>query len=437
VDATTPEGGESMRNVLDEYHWRGMLQDLTEGTDEALSGEPRTAYIGFDPTASSLHVGSLMPIMGLVHLQRAGHHPIAVVGGGTGLIGDPSGKTQERQLLTPDQVAENLDGIRGQLERFLDFETKTNPARVVNNLDWLGTLRTVDFLRDIGKHFSVNALMRKESVRRRLEDEEGGISFTEFAYVLMQAFDFLVLHDRYNCTIQMGGSDQWGNITAGIDLIRRMRGEKAFGVVYPLVTSNTGVKFGKTEAGTVWLDPERTSPFRFYQFWLNTDDRDAVRYLRYFSLLDRGVVEELDAEHQETPHRRIAQRALAEDVTARVHGEAGLARARKATDVLFGGDLEGLEADEIADIFADVPSREIPRGKLEGEGLSLVDLLVETDVASSKGDARRSIQGGGIYVNNVRTDEVDRSVGMEDFREGRFLVIRKGKKNYTLVKAVG
>ena len=426
-----------MRNVLDEYHWRGMLQDLTEGTDEAFSEDPRTAYIGFDPTASSLHVGSLLPIMGLVHLQRAGHHPIAVVGGGTGLIGDPSGKTQERQLLTREKAAENLEGIRGQLEHFLDFERKTNPARVVNNLDWLGELRTVDFLRDVGKHFSVNALLRKESVRRRIEDEDGGLSYTEFSYILMQAYDFLVLYDRYNCTIQMGGSDQWGNITAGIELIRRMRGGKVFGCVYPLVTSSTGVKFGKTEAGTVWLDPARTSPYRFYQFWLNTDDQDAIRYLRFFTLLGKDEVEGLEADLRDHPHQRDAQKALAEAVTRQVHGETGLARARQATQVLFGGGLEGLEGEEIADIFADVPSREIPRQTLEGEGMPLVDLLVDARVASSKGDARRSIQGGGVYLNNVRMEDVEGSVTLQAALEGRFLVIRKGKKNYTLVKVLG
>ncbi|MGD8360478.1 MAG: tyrosine--tRNA ligase [Gemmatimonadota bacterium] len=426
-----------MRNVLDEYQWRGMMQDLTEGADEAFAGDPRTAYIGFDPTASSLHVGSLLPIMGLVHLQRAGHHPIAVVGGGTGLIGDPSGKAQERQLLTREQAAENLEGIRGQLERFLDFETKANPARVVNNLDWLGELRTVDFLRDVGKHFSVNALMRKESIRRRLEDEDGGISFTEFAYVLMQAFDFLELYDRYDCTIQMGGSDQWGNITAGIELIRRTRGGKAFGVVYPLVTSATGVKFGKTEAGTVWLDPARTSPYRFYQFWLNTDDQDAIRYLRYFTLLPRDSVRDLESELKESPHQRSAQKRLAEAVTSQVHGETGLGRAQKATEVLFGGELEGMSADEIGDIFADVPSREISRRALEGDGMSIVELLVDARVATSKGDARRSIEGGGVYLNNRRVTDLDRSVTVNDAIEGRFLVFRKGKKSYTLVEVLG
>ena len=426
-----------MRKVLDEYHWRGMMQDLTEGTDEAFSAEPRTAYIGFDPTASSLHVGSLLPIMGLVPLQRTGHHPIAVVGGGTGLIGDPSGKTQERQLLTREKVAENLEGIRGQLEHFLDFDSKANPARMVNNLDWLGEIRMGDFLRDVGKHFSVNALLRKESVRRRIEDEDGGLSYTEFSYVLMQAYDFLVLFDRYNCTVQMGGSDQWGNITAGIDLIRRMRGGKAFGCVYPLVTSSTGVKFGKTEAGTVWLDPARTSPYRFYQFWLNTDDQDAIRYLKYFTLLGKEEVDGLEVDLRENPHRRDAQKTLAEAVTRQVHGETGLARARQATQVLFGGELEGLAGDEIADIFADVPSREVSRQALEGEGMPLVDLLVDAGVASSKGDARRSIQGGGVYLNNIRMEDVESAVTPREALEGRFLVLRKGKKNYTLVKVLG
>jgi len=425
-----------MRNVLDQYHWRGMMQDLTEGTDKAFSSDPRTAYIGFDPTASSLHVGSLLPIMGLVHLQRAGHHPIGVVGGGTGLIGDPSGKTQERRLLTREKAEENLEGIRGQLERFLDFETKANPARLVNNLEWLGELRTLDFLRDVGKHFSVNALLRKDSIRRRLEDEDGGLSYTEFSYVLMQAYDFLVLFDRYDCTVQMGGSDQWGNITAGIDLIRRMRGEKAFGVVYPLVTSSAGVKFGKTEAGTIWLDPARTSPYRFYQFWLNTDDQDATRYLRYFTLLSQEEVAELEVDLRENPHQRGAQKALAETVTRQVHGETGLGRARQATRVLFGGELGGLEGDEIADIFADVPSREVPKQALMGEGMSIVELLVDARVATSKGDARRSIQGGGVYLNNARVEDVEGTVTVDHALEGRFIVLRKGKKNYTLVKVL-
>jgi len=426
-----------MPSVLDEYHWRGILQDITEGTNEAFAEGPVTAYIGFDPTASSLHVGSLLPIMGLVHLQRFGHSPVAVVGGGTGLIGDPSGKTQERQLLTREKAAENLEGIRGQLEQFLDFESSTNPARIVNNLDWLGDLRTVDFLRDVGKHFSVNALLRKESIRRRLEDEDSGLSYTEFSYVLMQAFDFLVLYDAMGCTVQMGGSDQWGNITAGIDLIRRMRGAKAYGLVYPLVTSSTGVKFGKTEAGTVWLDPARTSPYRFYQFWLNTDDQDVIRYLKFFTLLSREEIQSLEADLREQPHLRGAQKALAEAVTGMVHGETGLARARQATQVLFGGELEGMASQEIEDVFADVPSRDVARRGLEGEGLPILDLLTDARVATSRGDARRSIQGGGIYLNNRRVEDVELKVDLEDALAGRFLVLRKGKKNYTLVKILG
>jgi len=424
----------SKSSVLDEYQWRGILQDITEGTNEAFSEGPVTAYIGFDPTASSLHVGSLLPIMGLVHLQRAGHNPVAVVGGGTGLIGDPSGKTQERQLLTREKAAENLEGIRGQLEQFLDFDSRTNPARIINNLDWLGDLKTVDFLRDVGKHFSVNTLLRKESIRRRLEDEDVGLSYTEFSYLLMQAYDFLVLFDALGCTVQMGGSDQWGNITAGIDLIRRMRGGKAYGIVYPLVTSTTGVKFGKTESGTIWLDPARTSPYRFYQFWLNTDDQDVVRYLKFFTLLPREDIRALESGVRESPHLRGAQKALAEQVTRQVHGETGLARARQATQVLFGGDLDGLDGGEIEEIFADVPSRELSRSALEGEGMAVVDLLVEARVATSKGDARRSIQGGGVYLNNRRVEEVERQVGVADTLEGRFMVLRKGKKNYTLVK---
>ena len=423
-----------MKNPVDEYQWRGMLQDLTEGAHEALSEGPRTAYIGFDPTASSFHVGNLLTIMGLVHLQRAGHSPIGLVGGGTGLIGDPSGKSEERQLLTKEKTAENLAGIRGQLEHFLDFDAKTNPARMVNNLEWLGELKTVDFLRDVGKHFSVNALMRKESVRRRLEEEEGGISFTEFSYVLMQSYDFLVLNERYGCTVQMGGSDQWGNITAGIDLIRRVRGEKAYGLVFPLLTTATGAKFGKTEAGAVWLDPARTSPYRFFQYWLNTDDGDAVSHLKLFTLLDSAEVSELEAALAERPHERAAQRALANDVTRRVHGESGLARAQQATQVLFGGALDGLTSEEVADIFSDVPSWELPRQKLEGEGLPVLDFLADSGAVSSKGDARRSIQGGGVYLNNLRIEDVDRRVTVEDALEGRFLVVRKGKKNYYLAK---
>ena len=328
--------------MIEELRWRGLLADATEHAAAALAAGQVTGYIGFDPTASSLHVGSLVPIMGLVHLQRAGHCPIALVGGGTGLIGDPSGKTSERALLDRTKAEENAEGVRGQLASFLDFESRSAPARMANNLDWLDGLGLVAFLRDMGKHFSVNAMLRKESVRRRIADEESGISFTEFSYQLLQAYDFWELNRRYGCTLQMGGSDQWGNITAGIDLVRRLGGPRCHGVVFPLVESATGIKFGKTEEGTVWLDPDRTSPYRFYQFWLNTDDGDVVRHLKLFTLLKRDSVEELALAVKERPHRREAQRRLAEEMTRAVHGAAGLDRARLASNVLFGGSPEGL-----------------------------------------------------------------------------------------------
>ena len=421
-------------NVLEEYRWRGMLQDASEGAGAVLAEGSVTGYIGFDPTAPSLHVGSLMPIMGLVHLQRAGHHPIVLMGGGTGLIGDPSGKTEERQLLTKEEAAENLASMQVQLEHFLDFDNVANPARTVNNLEWLGDIAMVDFLRDVGKHFSVNVLLKKESVRRRLEDEEIGISYTEFSYALLQSYDFVALNERYGCTFQMGGSDQWGNIMAGIDLVRRMRGEKAHGVTYPLVTGAGGRKFGKTEAGSVWLDPALTSPYRFYQFWMNVDDGDVVSYLKSFTLMDANRIAIEEAELAERPHERATHRRLAEEITRRVHGETGLTAAQQATAVLFGGELSGLGADEIADIFADVPSSEIARAELEGDGTGLLDLLVSAGVASSRGDARRSIEGGGVYMNNVRVQDVEARVRLEDAVEGRFLVLRKGKKAYHMVQ---
>ncbi len=413
-----------------------MLQDSTEGAEAALAEGPVTAYIGFDPTAASLHVGNLMPIMGLMHLQRAGHHPIVLVGGGTGLIGDPSGRTEERQLLTREKAKENLAGIQRQLEHFLDFAGSVNPARTVDNLDWLGEISMVDFLRDVGKHFSVNALLKKESVRRRVENEETGISYTEFSYALLQAYDFVQLNERYGCTLQMGGSDQWGNITAGIDLVRRTRGEKAYGITYPLITGAGGHKFGKSEAGAVWLDPALTSPYRFYQYWMTVDDRDVIRYLRYFTLLDVEEISELESTHAERPQERSAHGALAEDATRRVHGDDGLAGAQRATEVLFGGEIAGLAADEIADVFSDVPSSEITRSGLEGDGVGVLDLFADAGVCKSRGEARRSIEGGGLSINNVRVEEVEAVVRTEDTIEGRFLVLRKGKKTYHMVRVV-
>jgi tyrosyl-tRNA synthetase len=371
-------------------------------------------------------------MMGLARLQRFGHTPIAIVGGGTGLIGDPSGKTAERQLLDAEQVEENLAGIRAQLERFLDFDTKANAAKIVNNLDWLGTLGMIEFLRDVGKYFTVNYMLGKESVKRRLEAEDG-ISYTEFTYMMLQAYDFLELHDRYGCTLQLGGSDQWGNIVAGADLIRRLRSTKAHGLVFPLVTNAQGTKFGKTEAGTVWLAPERTSPYRFYQFWLNTDDRDVVAYLKYFTWLTRDEIENLERAVTEAPEKREAQRTLAEEVTKLVHGEAELRRARQASRVMFGEAMDSLSIQDILDVFDDVPSSELDRELFEGEGIALFDLIAESGLTGSKGEARRLIRSGGAYVNNVRQNEEASRVTLNELIEGRVLVLRQGQKNYRLV----
>ncbi|HEY8469505.1 MAG TPA: tyrosine--tRNA ligase [Longimicrobiales bacterium] len=416
---------------------RGLVHGATEGARELFAGTERvTGYIGFDPTSDSLHVGSLLQILALVRLQRAGHRPIALVGGGTGMIGDPSGKTTERQLLTREQVEQNVEGIRAQLARFLDFSGETG-ARLIDNHEWLGSLGLITFLRDTGKHFTVNYMLAKESVARRLEQAEG-ISFTEFSYMLLQAYDFLELFSRYGCTLQMGGSDQWGNITAGIELIRRVRGAPAYGIVQPLVTTASGAKFGKTEAGTVWLDPERTSPFRFYQFWLNTDDRDVERWLKAFTFLPLEEVAEVMAAQEANPAARTAQRRLAAEVTRFVHGEDGLARAERATAVLFGNrPPQDLPAAELLDVFADVPSTELPAERFAGAGMPVVDLLVEGGIATSKGDARRLIAGGGAYLNGERIADADRRVTVADAIDGAVLLLRKGRKENRLVRLAG
>ena len=419
--------------MIEELRWRGLLADATEHAATAFAAGQVTGYIGFDPTASSLHVGSLVPIMGLVHLQRAGHCPIALVGGGTGLIGDPSGKASERGLLDRAKAEENTEGIHRQLAHFLDFESRSAPARMANNLDWLDGLGFVDFLRDIGKHFSVNAMLRKESVRRRFADEESGISFTEFSYQLLQAYDFWELNRRHGCTLQMGGTDQWGNITAGIDLVRRLGGPRCHGVVFPLVESPSGVKFGKTEEGAVWLDPERTSPYRFYQYWLNTDDDDVIRYLKCFTLLDRAAVDELAHAVAERPYRREAQRRLAAEMTRTVHGADGLERAERASRVLFGGSLEGIGAGDIAEIFADVPSTVVARSALE-DGAELVALMASSGMTASRSEARRLIRGGGVYLNGERVTDMGVTVGQSDPIEDRFVLVRIGKKRHLVVE---
>ncbi|HEY3992692.1 MAG TPA: tyrosine--tRNA ligase [Ktedonobacteraceae bacterium] len=422
-------------NLYEEFQWRGMLYDATEGIQEALATQHVTGYIGFDPTAASLHVGTLLPIMGLVRMQRHGHTPIALAGGGTGLIGDPSGKTSERQLLTKERLEENLEGIRGQLAHFLDFESKTNPALLLNNADWLTTVGMVDFLRDVGKHFTVNYMLAKESVKQRYERGDG-ISFTEFSYMLLQSYDFLMLHDAYNCSLQMGGSDQWGNIVAGTELIRKLRGTKGYGLVFPLVTTSAGVKFGKTEAGAVWLDPNLTSPFRFYQFWLNTDDRDVVKYLKFFTTLEQPEIAELEASLEAAPEKREAHRRLGAEVTRMVHGEDQLQRALQATRVLFGGEIAGLSASDVLDIFADVPSHDFPKSSFAEDGLALTDAVVACGIAPSKGAARRLIESGGIYVNNRRVSDIQTTLDLSTLIEGQYLVLRKGAKDYHLARAI-
>jgi tyrosyl-tRNA synthetase len=419
-------------NLYDEFDWRSMLYEATPDLREVLAKEKLTAYIGFDPSAASLHVGSLLPIMGLARLQRFGHTPIAIAGGGTGLIGDPK-PTKERPLLTTEQVAENLIGIKQQLARFLDFEAGENPARIIDNAEWLGPITMLEFLRDVGKYFTVNNLIGKEAIKRRLESDEG-ISFTEFSYPLLQAYDFLVLHDRYKCNLQMGGSDQWGNIVAGVDLIRRLRGTRAHGLVFPLVTTSAGVKFGKTEAGAVWLDAKLTSPYRFYQFWLNTDDRDVITYLKFFTWLSKDEIDELDERVKTAPEKRAAQKRLAREVTAMLHGETQLQKAVRASEVLFGKEISGLTVSEILDIFADVPSTEIDKSKLEADGFTLGDALVLAGLAPSKGEAKRLVQGGGVALNNVRADEARKPISAAEFIDGQVLVLRKGAKHYHLIR---
>jgi tyrosyl-tRNA synthetase len=372
-------------------------------------------------------------MVALARLQRFGHPPIAVMGGGTGMIGDPSGKATERALLTVEQVEKNIAGIRGQLASFLDFDNTSTPARLVNNAEWLTKLSAIEFMRDVGKYFTVNYMLAKESVKRRSESDEG-ISYTEFSYLLLQSYDFLVLHDRFSCTLQMGGSDQWGNITAGVDFIRRMRSAKAHGLVMPLITSASGTKFGKTESGAVWLDANLTSPFRFYQFWLNSEDSDVGRYLRYFTFLDRQVIEQLEDATRMSPESREAQRALAREVTRMVHGEAHVSRAERASSVLFGEDIATLAADDVLSVFDDVPSSTVGVEKLAGEGVAVVELLASSGLTSSKGEATRLIRGGGIYVNNRRITDERARLRRNDAIEGRLFVLRKGAKQNHLVK---
>ena len=419
-------------NIFDELQWRGLVYDHTEEVPALLREQKITLYTGFDPTADSLHIGHLVPMLNLARFQRFGHTPIAVAGGGTGMIGDPSGRSAERNLLTQEQIDHNVACIKTQLAQFLDFGAQSNPAQLVNNADWLGPLRMMDFLRDVGKQFSVNVMLTKDSVKSRLE---GGISYTEFSYMLLQSYDFLHLYRTHNCVLQAGGSDQWGNITAGSDLIRR-EGGKAHALAYPLITKADGTKFGKTAAGAVWLSAERTSPYKFYQFWLNTDDRDVISYLKIFTWLTREEIEGLAEEHGRAPHERTAHTRLAQELTSLLHGPTALAKAQQATQVLFGGSLEGLSASEIGEIFAEVPSSTIGRHELE-TGLNVVDLFAQSDLFKSKGEARRAIQGGGVYLNNERVASAEETLTAAHALEGQYLLLRQGRKKYHLVQVVG
>jgi tyrosyl-tRNA synthetase len=421
-------------NILDELTWRGLIADCTDREElNRKIASPLALYCGFDPTADSLHVGHLVPLIALRRFQNAGHHPIAVAGGATGSIGDPSGKSAERQLLTKEQIKANVESVRPQLARLLDFEAKTNPAKLVDNADWTAGLSYLDFLRDIGKHFSVNQMIAKESVRTRMEDREVGISYTEFSYMLLQAFDFYVLCRDHGCELQIGGSDQWGNITAGIDLIRKKLSKQGYGLTLPLITKADGTKFGKTEGGAVWLDPKKTSVYRFYQFWINTADADVIRYLKFFTFLPQDEIASLEQKHQANPGAREAHKALAKAATDLIHGESATAEALRASEILFGGNLEGVTESTFNEIVGEVPTRDLEKAKLEGAGFPLVELLVTSGLSASKGQARKDVEGGGVNVNNVRETNFQRAITTTDLLFSKHILLRKGKKNYVVV----
>jgi tyrosyl-tRNA synthetase len=423
-------------DIFADLSWRGLVHQSTDDRFLApwLRDGSRVLYAGFDPTADSLHVGSLLPLLLLRRFQRAGHCPIALVGGATGMIGDPSGKTEERKLLAIETLQANLAGIERQMRKFLEFDGPT-AARLVNNYDWMSRFSFLEFLRDVGKHFPVNVMLGKDSVRARLERSDAGISYTEFSYMLLQAYDFVHLHDAFGCQLQIGGSDQWGNITAGIDLGRRLRGVPLYGLTCPLLLNSEGEKIGKTEQGTkVWLAAERTSPYLFFQYWRNLPDADAGKCLRYLTELDREEIETLDASRASEPHLALSQTRLAEELTRLVHGAEGLAAAQRATQVLFGGEISGLDDAQLSEIFADVPSRELARSELDGDGLGLLDAFVSAGLASSKGEARRTLQQGGAYVNNRRAESDQLRLTATDLASKSVIVLRSGRKKYALLR---
>jgi tyrosyl-tRNA synthetase len=424
-----------MTPILQELEWRGLVADMANREELqrllAPGAPPVTLYVGFDPTADSLHLGHLIGLLILRRFQLAGHRPIAVAGGATGMIGDPSGKSAERNLLSSDHLEANLAGIQQQLRRLLDFDSATNPALLLNNADWVRPLGVLEFLRDIGKHFSVNAMMARDSVKLRMES---GISFTEFSYSLLQAYDFLHLHETHDCVLQAGGADQWGNITAGIDLIRRRREKVACGLTTPLLTKTDGTKFGKTEGGAIWLSPEKTSVYRFYQFLIQVEDAQVVQLLKYFSFLPREEIDALAAQHAATPERREAHRRLALELTTLVHGAQAAHDAVRASEILFGGSLDGITEAQFGEVIAEVPNSDQPRANLGQPGASLVDLLVAAKLSPSKSQARKDVEAGGVYVNNLRTADGKLVLGPDHLLFGTYVLLRKGKRNYALLR---
>ncbi len=429
-----------MSKFIEELKWRGLLHDMMPGTEELLDEKQVTAYIGFDPTADSLHIGSLVPIIILMHFQRAGHKPIALVGGATGMIGDPSGKSKERNLLDEETLNKNVEAIKKQLSQFIDFDAKENPAQLVNNYDWFKDISLIDFVRNIGKHISVNYMMAKDSVKKRLNpenDDTAGMSFTEFTYQLFQGYDFLHLYKNLDCQLQMGGSDQWGNMTTGTELIRRVEGGKAYALTVPLITKADGGKFGKTEQGNVWLDAKYTSPYKFYQFWINTSDEDAEKYIKIFTFLDKETVDKLIKEHKEARHYRILQKKLAEEVTRMVHGEENLQKAIEASNILFGKTtsdaLKKLDNQTFLDVFDGVPQGSIEKKRLE-EGIEIGTLLTESGFLSSGNEARRALKENSVSVNKEKVT-ADRIVNINDLINDQYVLLQRGKKKYFILKA--
>ena len=425
-----------MQDIHGELSWRGLIHQTTddEGLPKWLQSEMRTVYAGFDPTSDSLHVGNLMPLMLLRRFQKAGHRPIAVAGGATGMIGDPSGKSAERNLLTVEKLQANLNSVQGQLASILDFDCGDRSAILVNNFDWVRKFSYLDFLRDVGKNFPVNVMLAKDSIKGRLEGTNAGLSYTEFSYMLLQAYDFVHLFREHKCELQVGGSDQWGNITAGIDLGRRMSGAQLYGLTCPLLTKADGSKMGKTESGAIWLSAEKTSPYQFYQYWVRVADEDAGKCLRFLTELGEEEIAELDKARVESAHQRASQKCLADELTRLIHGDAGLEAAKRATEILFGAEIKGWSDKPLNGIFAHVPSGTLPRAQLANEGIPLIEGFVESGLSKSKSDARRTIQQGGAYVNNRRQEDVNYVLTTSDLASESIIVLRSGKKKFALLK---